>query len=112
MAKQHKQPPADVCVAAPGAVTILVERLADQRFIAGMFRRELDAGEIEIEVCITASGITGTAQRLLLEQPEQRVALVPNATCAAFPGRRLIRAKTTTEATMSESANCVARLIA
>jgi hypothetical protein len=79
MAKQHKKPADDAATASGGAVTILVEKQADQRFIAGMFRRELDAGEIEIEVCITASGITGTAQRMLLEQPERRVALVPNA---------------------------------
>src|ERR1700745_1802848 len=71
MKRRPKQP--------SSAVRILVERTADKRFLEGMFRKELEAGKIDVDACVTTSGITGRAQRSLLEHHNQPLVLVFNA---------------------------------
>jgi hypothetical protein len=71
-ANMPKQPPCP-------PVLIFVEKLADQRFIEGMFREELEAGLIQVEPCYSASGVTSAAQRALLDANSEQVVLVLNA---------------------------------
>ncbi len=60
-------------------IRIFVENRAEQLIVEGIFRPEIEAGEVQIDQCWELSSMIGVAQLSLLQHPERPVALVINA---------------------------------
>ena len=59
-------------------IRMLVENQAEQLFIEGIFREEIESQEIRVETGWEAGTVIGIAQSSLLEQPQQVIAVVLN----------------------------------
>lgn len=57
---------------------LLIENLAEQRIIEGIFRDEVERGLIQVQRCWESSSAISVAQSSLLQRPDEPVALVLN----------------------------------